>query len=109
MPTNVRFDDLPDAGGGLRHVGPQVMDREQFEVEEWRITGVWTSEHPHRPGCTAKPMEVAYWEPSIGGIRRYAALIRKRREERRLAYRTRQEKDDEWTRHVESLVDGRDG
>lgn len=103
-----RLREVPEIPG-FRQVGIHIMDREQYETEEWRITGTWRVEHPHRLGCEQRSRNAAYWEPSLSGLRRYAEMVQRRREERRLAYRTRQEKDEEWTRHVESLIEERDG
>jgi hypothetical protein len=85
------FASLPilDGGSGERWVGSTVMDEEQYRVERWEATMVG----PHE-----------YWRASSEGMESYHALRKGRREDRKAAWQARQEADDEWSAHVESLV-----
>lgn len=82
------FSDFDDMGNGLRLVATSIMDEEQFRVEGW---------HLYRG---------TEWRPTIPGIHAYAALREKRRLERKQAWRQREERDTEWTREIERMIEG---
>lgn len=71
----------------LRLVGTTWMDEEQYRVEGW---------HQPKPG---------YWVARLQGLQEYGRLIHDRREARFAQARARREADDDWSRHVEEIVD----
>lgn len=80
------FQELPDVGNGYRLMGSTVIDEEQFRVEGWHlVAGQWTAR--------------------LEGLHRYAQLRRQRKAERKAAWQTRQESDEEWSSHVSSLIE----
>jgi hypothetical protein len=91
-------DSLPRSSDDrFRWVGSRLVDEEQYRIEGWQRGPEFTDKY----GGTAH-----YWRPSIEGCEAYFRLREGRKAERKAAWQSRQESDDEWSDHVASLVDG---
>lgn len=100
MPTSPPFQSLRDDGGGFRWVGSTVMDREQYELEGWHIDGFYVQEDGRRE---------PYWKATLSGLRAYSRLSRDRRAEKKAAWQTREEAEQEFRDYVDALADARPG
>lgn len=87
-----RFSDLPEVAGiaGMRWVGGQMMDEEQYTIERW------TQEH-------------GYWFADVEGMRRYSELRRERRLGKRADWQERQETDASFREYADALEDAKPG
>ena len=90
--TTPPFTDLPPADGSdCRWVGSTLMNEEQYRMEWWQRTVSGGSD---------------YWRVgSLKGVEEYAALRRLRRADRKTAWKTQQETNEGWSRHIESMVE----
>ena len=85
------FEDLPRSiHPDFRWVSFSLMDKEQYVSEGWEMTTIG----PHD-----------YWRASSQGMEEYTALREMRRNQRKAAWQNRQESDEEWSRHVEAMVE----
>jgi hypothetical protein len=73
------------------------MTREEYDVCGWHIVRTYET-----VGGT-----VHYWRATLEGLRRYGQLVAQRRSDRIAAAITRREADDEFSEHVESILDAK--
>jgi hypothetical protein len=82
------------------------MDQEQYDTERWMRVESYTVAHPHFPGCTQQPRKVEIWEAgSASDLVEYGQRVHARRVDRRAAYRTRMEAEDDFRKEVDEMVD----
>lgn len=81
-----QFADFPDFGNGIRLVGTTLMDEEQWTVEEW-------ADHNGE------------LRPTLAGLQRWGRLKAERKEERRSAWKTRQDRDAEYSEQMTALIE----
>lgn len=105
--TQPPFDSLPQVPDqpAYRYVNGRVMEREEYEVCEWHITGSYEVQHPHRPGCLLPKVTLHNWAGTIEGFGRWSQLLQERKQAKRDNWRGRQESDNEWSSHVQSLIE----
>jgi hypothetical protein len=94
------FQTLPILPGHptYRLVGNLWMDAEEYTVCGWQLVKTYTRDDGTKSG---------YWAASLDGLRRYGQILRKRREDRIAAAVNRRDQDDEWSSHVQSLIEER--
>ena len=102
VPTRPDFLTLEAMSGHpeLRLVDGAWMEREQYDAEGWMVVGEYPNVHGEL---------VSYWKASLDGLRRYGQLQEQRKQERIAAWRTRNERDDEFKEYVDGLEDQRPG
>lgn len=96
---HIPWEELEPKGATLKVVDGQPMDREQYDVEDWRFEGSYSVS-----GSTSR---VPIWRAPLGGLRRYAALRRDRKAEAREAYRDRVAEEDSFREYVDALDDAK--
>lgn len=95
----VPWSDLEPKGSDLKVVDGQPMDREQYDIEGWRL------EHTYTPKGTGRVVPV--WRATLEGLKRYTELRRTRREERKDAWLAREEEEDSFREYVNALDDAK--
>ncbi len=81
-----------------RLVAGTWMDREQYDAEGWHVVGQHPSEHGE---------VILDWKAELGGLQRYGRLIHQRDVDRKRAWQTRNEADDEFAAYIEALEDAK--
>jgi hypothetical protein len=106
------FRTLPEVVGrpGVRWVGTMVMAEDQYRAEGWHHSGPRSAPSESSYGV-AHPVHgtitVHYWRATLEGLRGYGRLVAQRRSDRIAAAITRREADDEFSEHVESILDAK--
>lgn len=97
---HVPFDQLPDIGfPNLRLVDGQLMDREQYDVCDYRLEGTYTPQGTDR--------KVPIWRASLVGLQNYGRLRHQRSQERHAAYLAREEEDRAMNEWIDELEDAK--
>lgn len=71
----------------LKWIGSALMDEEQYHLERWEVN------------------EQGYWRASIAGMNEYAALRRRRKDDRKAAWAAREASLDEYSEQMSALVE----
>lgn len=96
--THPAFDSLTPMpeDKSRRYVNGSWMEREEYDVCDWQLLKTYTTDSGNKG---------SYWAAPLAGLLRYSELRRQRRAEKKQAWQARQEADDSWSSHVESLIE----